>query len=141
MKATAAVLALGVAAVMGLAGCGQSAEESAQSDVCDARADIQQQIDTLQGLTLSAASIDTAQQAIGAIGDDLSTIKDAQGDLSGQREQDVKRAVDAFQSQVSTIAGDLVAGVTGGQAAQAQLETALRQLADDFREAFAPVDC
>lgn len=141
VRAIAAVLVLVLAVALTLAACGESDEEQAQSRVCDARADIRQQVEKLQGLTLSTASVEAVQQSIGAIGDDLAAIKDAEADLSGQRKQDAQNAVSAFQSQVSDIAGDLVAGLTGGQQAQAQLESALQQLASGFREAFAPVDC
>lgn len=140
MRAIVAVLVL-AAIAMALTACGESAEDKAQSQVCDARADIQQQVDTLRGLTLSTASIDAAQQSLGAIGDDLSSIKDAQSDLSGQRKQDAQDAVNAFQSQVTNIAGDLISGLTGGQQAQAQLETAVSQLASGFQKAFEPVNC
>lgn len=139
VRAIAALVLLAVA--LALAACGESDEEQAQSRVCDARADIQQQVEKLQGLTLSTASVETVQQSIGAIGDDLATIKDAEADLSGQRKQDAQDAVSAFGSQMSNIARDLAAGLTGGQQAQDQLESALQQLASGFREAFAPVDC
>lgn len=144
MRASASLLLLLAVVAALAAGCGddeQSAQEQAQTQVCDARADIQTQIDTLQGLTLSTASIDAAQQSLGAIGDDLTQIKDAQADLAPQRKQDVQQAVDAFESQVSGIAGDFVSGLTGGAQAQAQLETALGKLASGFRTAFEPVGC
>jgi hypothetical protein len=50
-------------------------------------------------------------------------------------------ALTTFQSQVSGIAGNLVSGLTGGQQAKAQLQSALQQLATGFRKAFAPVSC
>lgn len=122
------------------AGCGESAEEKAQSEVCDARADIQTQVQKLGQLTLTTASINAIQQSLGAIGDDLQTIKDAQGDLSGSRKQEVQAAVTTFGSAVSAIAGDAVSGLASGQA-EAKLESALQQLGTSFRTAFAPVDC
>ena len=139
-----ATLALLAVVAMLATGCGDdepSAQEQARSQVCDARADIERQIDTLRGLTLSTASIDAARQSLGAIGDDLARIKDAQGDLAPQRKQDVQQALDAFQSQVSGIASDFASGLTGGAQAQARLEMALGQLASGFRTAFEPVDC
>ena len=43
---------------LAFAGCGQSGEDKAKDDVCDARADIQKKVSGLQNLTLATASVD-----------------------------------------------------------------------------------
>jgi hypothetical protein len=49
--------------------------------------------------------------------------------------------VSTFESRVSAVAGDVASGLTGGAQAQAQLKTALQQLANGFQAAFKPVGC
>ena len=76
-----------------LAGCGgESAEDKAQSSVCDARADIQKQVDELDGLTAATVTLDGVKGNLDAISSDLKQIKDAQGDLSGDRKNEVDQA-------------------------------------------------
>ena len=80
-----AVLLALVAAVLVLAACGESKEDKAMKSVCNARADISKQIDHLKSLTPTTATIEGVQSSLTSIGKDLSTIKDAQGDLTGDR--------------------------------------------------------
>jgi hypothetical protein len=136
-RAIAAVL---FAAVV-LAACGESDEEKAQNTVCDARADIQEQVDELAGLTITSASIDQVTNGLDAIRDDLQEIADAQGDLSGDRRAEVEQAGQEFGSQLRSTAGDLVSGATSGEDASAQVKSALQDLAASFRQAYEPVDC
>ncbi len=130
---------LAVGAVsLAVTACGESEQEKAQSQVCDGRADIQQQIGDLKNLTLSTASVGKVQDALNAIGDDLQNIKDAQ--LDGERKQEVQSAVQSFESEVKSVAGDLGSDLSLSNA-QSQLKSATAELETSFREAFDPVDC
>ena len=53
-----AVLAALLGAVALLVACGESEGEKAQTEVCDARADIQRRVDDLGDLTITTASIE-----------------------------------------------------------------------------------
>lgn len=139
MKPTAALALLVV--VLGLAACGgDSKETKAKNQVCDARDDIAKQVDTLAGLTVSTATVDQVQTSLKAIGDDLTKITDAQGDLSDQRKSEVQAANDAFKSEVQSIASGLGQSTSIDQA-KTQLTSALQQLATSYKKTFATIDC
>lgn len=139
MNRMSALLAVGLASVA-LAGCGESDQEKAQNEVCDARADIQQQVDDLKGLTLSADLPDKIQDALTSIGDNLQNIKNALGELSDERKQQVQTAVQSFESQVRSVAGGLGSDLSLSNA-KTQLKAATTELSDGLRKAFQPVDC
>jgi hypothetical protein len=137
MKRSLATVLL-LAALAG--GCGESDEEKAQNDVCDARADIQQQVDELSSLSLDSASLDGIESNLSAIQDDLGTIADAQGELSDERRQQVQAANQEFTQQLESIAGDLGSSLSAS-GAKDQLGSAFSQLADAYEQTFAKVDC
>ena len=120
--------------------CGESDEEKAQSDVCDARADIEQRVDDLANLTLANATVDGIESDLSAIRDDLGKIADAQGGLNDERRQQVQSANKEFTSQLRSIASDLGSSLSLS-GAQDQLGSAFNQLAESFRQTFAKVDC
>ena len=134
-----ALIGVAVAGLIPLA-CGESDEDKAKSQVCDARAGIEKQVDTLTGLTITTASVDQIQQSLKAIGDDLKDIADAQGDLSSDRKQQVETATQEFGSQVTTTAQQVVSGL-GAADAKAQVQSALADLAASYKKALAPIDC
>ena len=122
------------------AGCGESDEEKAQTQVCDARADLKQQVDELAALTLATATADGVEENLNAIEDDLNQMKDAQGDLNEERKQEVESATQEFGSEVEAVANDLTSDLSLS-GAQAKLETAGKQLVSSYQQAFAQVDC
>jgi aspartokinase len=124
-----------------LVACGESEEEKAQNEVCDARADIQRRVDDLADLTVTTASIEQVTNNLEAIRDDLQTIAAEQGDLEPERRQEVEQAGKRFSSQLRATAQDVVSGAASGEDAGARVGSALDELAKSFREAYAPVDC
>jgi hypothetical protein len=133
-----------IASVVGLplvvAGCGQSSQDKAKNDVCDARADIQKQVNDLSSLTLTTASVDKVKSGLTAIRDDLSKITDAQGKLDDTRKKQVEQANETFTSQVNKVANDLKSSQSL-QGAATQLKTDLANLATAYEQAFGPIDC
>jgi len=123
-----------------LGACGESSEEKAQSTVCDARADIGKQVDTLKGLTPATITTDAVTQSLDAIKQDLQDIGGAQSDLSDDRRSEVEAANKAFTSSVQAIAGDVVSSLSAADA-KSSLVTALQQLGAAYEKAFTPVDC
>jgi hypothetical protein len=140
MKLFALALVLVLLACVALAACGKSKEDKAMSSVCDARADISKQIDHLKGLTIGTATVDDVQNSVKAIGDDLTKIKDAQGDLSGSRKQQVQDANAKFSSQVKEIASTAGSSLSLSNA-KTQLQSALTQLANAYKTTLGPIDC
>jgi membrane peptidoglycan carboxypeptidase len=138
---TRSLAAIAIASALTLAACGgDSKEDKAQNQVCDAKAEIAKQVDTLQGLTISTATVNQVQQSLKAIGSSLTQIKDAQGDLSDDRKQQVQSANQAFESQVKGILSNLGQSTSVSDAA-AQMQSAMKQLASSYKQAYAKVDC
>ena len=134
------LIALLLATSLALAACGQSAQDKAKAQVCNARADISKQVATLQGLTLSTGSVDQVKTSLTAILNDLTQIKNAQSQLNAPRKQQLVTATQTFVSQVTTI----VTGLLTSQSlstADAQLKSAATQLSSAYKQALAPVNC
>ncbi len=123
-----------------LAGCGESKEETAQNSVCDAKAGIEKQVQELQGLTASTVTLDGVKSSLQTMGDDLTKLKDAQGDLSGDRKDEAEKAWQTFRAEVKTIRENLLTSLSAADAKQ-QLASSFDDLAASFRSAFDPVDC
>jgi hypothetical protein len=121
-------------------GCGESDEEKAQNDVCDARDDIQKQVNELSNLTLSTATVEGVQSNLNAIQDDLNKIADAQGNLNEERKQQVESANKQFTSELESIASGLTSDLSLSGAEQ-KLRTAAQQLVSSYEQTFAKVDC
>ena len=119
---------------------GASDEDKAKSQVCDARDDIQTQVNDLSGLTISSSTGDQIKDGLNAIRNDLKEIADAQSDLASDRKEQVQQAIDAFRSEVTQTAQAVVGGLAAGDA-KAQVQSALDDLAASSKQAFAPVDC
>ncbi len=136
------VAALLLASVVAVGACGddESSAEKAQNQVCDARADIQKQVDELSQLTLSTATTDGIEQNLQAIKDDLGKIKDAQGDLNADRKQEVESATQQFTSEVDSVVKGVGSSTSLDQAAS-QLSSAFDDLAQSFKQTLSPINC
>ena len=141
MRPIVAVLLI-AAAALGVGACGddESSADKAQNEVCDARADIQKQVDELSQLTLSTATTDGIQQNLQAIKDDLRKIKDAQSDLNADRKREVESATQQFTSEVESVAKSVGSSTSLDQAAS-QLSSAFDDLAQSFKQTLSPIDC
>jgi hypothetical protein len=140
MKRVRVTLPLVLCAVLALGGCGTSKEDKAMSSVCSARADISKQVDKLKGLTLSTATLQDVQQSLTAISSDLSKMKDAQGDLKGDRQKQVQQANDQFTSKLKDVAGTIGRSLSASNA-KSQLTAAAKQLGQAYQQALKPIDC
>jgi flagellar hook-associated protein FlgK len=123
-----------------LTACGESAEETAQKTVCNARADISTQVDELKGLTPSTFSTNAVSQNLKAIQTDLSDIKGAQSDLSDDRRERVESATKTFASDVGGVVKQIGTSATAADA-QSTITSAVQQLASSYEQAFSRVDC
>jgi uncharacterized membrane-anchored protein YjiN (DUF445 family) len=135
------LLLLAVALTAGaLSACGQSKADKAHDKVCDARDDIAKQVDELQGLTITTATVDQVTSSLDAIRKDLSDIADATGDLSDERRKDVQAANEAFKATMSQIGQNLGKSLSLENAAS-QTKQALQQLASSYKSTFGQLDC
>jgi hypothetical protein len=126
--------------VLVLAGCGQSAEEKAKAQVCEARADISKQITTLSGLTLSTSSVTQVKTSVEAIAADLKKIQGAQANLNPARKQQVEAATNTFEAQLTAIVNDLTSNLSLTNAAS-QVKSAVTQLTTSYKQTLAPISC
>jgi Tfp pilus assembly protein PilP len=99
--------ALALALSLGFAACGESEEEKAQNQVCDAREDIKAQVTELQQLTIGTATTDKIKTHLNAIKADFNKIADAQGELNDAQKQQVQNANEQFKSQVDDLITNL----------------------------------
>jgi len=134
------LLLLFAAAAIGLTACGQSSQDKAKSQVCDARADISKNVNELKGLTLATASVDGVKKNVQAIQDDLGKIKDAQSNLNADRKKQVQAANEAFTQQVKTIASSVGTSLSLSGAGS-QLKAAASQLATSYQQTLGKIDC
>jgi hypothetical protein len=140
MKPLRLTLPLALLSALVLAACGESKEDKAVKSVCSARADISKQISHLKSLTPTTATVEDVQSSLSAIGAALGKIKDAQGDLRGDRKQQVQNANQTFESQLKSITSSAVKSLSLGDA-KTQLASALQQLESAYKQALAPIDC
>ena len=134
------VVVLALVTALALAACGQSAADKAKSQVCSARADINKQIDYLKGLTVQTATTTGIKNSLKAIGDDLTKIKDAQPQLNAERKQQVQSANQAFRSELESVVNNIGINLSISNA-EAQLKTAVKQLAQSYQQTFAAINC
>lgn len=123
-----------------LASCGESSQEKAKAQVCEARSDISKQVKTLSGLTLSLGAPGEAKTGLEAIVKDLKTIKDAQPNLEPARKEQVQAATNTFEAQVSSILSELTSKPSLSKL-ETQLKSSLTQLASGYEKALTPLNC
>jgi hypothetical protein len=105
MKLLAVVSALLVG--LALAACGESDQEKAKNDVCDARAAIEKNVKDLQGLTIGTATVDKVKSSLDGIKTGLADIGDARANLSDADTETVQKANETFKSQLQALVDDL----------------------------------
>jgi hypothetical protein len=110
------------------------------ADVCSARDDIATQVDDLKGLTLTTATGDKVRSSLQAIQDDLGKIRNARGDLSEDRRNEVQDANDQFSNTVKSVLGDVGSSTSLADAAT-QIKSGLESLASSYESTFAKIDC
>jgi hypothetical protein len=137
---TAALLIALLLPVAVVAGCGDSAADKAQDDVCAARDDIGKQVDELKSLTLTSATTSQVTDSLQSIRSDLSKIAQAQGELSDDRRQEVQAANQQFRTALRNTAVNVGKNLSVEDAAD-QVKQSLEQLAASYKSSFARIDC
>ena len=133
-------LVIAAAATLAITGCGESAADKAQKQVCNARADIQTQVKTLQSLPVAPSSIAAAKTSLQAIEADVRQIADAQGDLNKERKQSIQSANDQFKTQLQSIVTSFTSNLSLSNA-QEQVSAAGTQLVDSYQQTLGKIDC
>jgi hypothetical protein len=139
MKRTLLIALAGLGLVFAACG-GESDQDKAKSDVCDARADIEKNVKELQGLTIGTATVDQVKSNLTAIRDDFVKIGDARANLDSARKQEVEKANQAFKSDLQKLVDGLGTS-TSLNAAAAQLKTGIANLASAYQDSLGSIDC
>jgi hypothetical protein len=137
------LVVLAVLLAVSLAACGgggQSAQDKADKQVCDARADIGRRVQQLGDLTPATATIGGVQAQVDAIQDDLKDIAAARDDLDGDRAAQVRTATDRFTARLTTIVGEATQSLSLTDA-RARLEAAASDLAAAYSSTLGTLDC
>jgi Tfp pilus assembly protein PilP len=126
-----------------LVACGESAEEKAKAEVCDARNEINSQIAKLQSLTLSTNTANEAKASFEAIGNSLRKIKNAASKLAPSRREQVEAGLKKLEGEASKIASEVSSNLTVAnlEAALTKFKSALGTFGASFKQALAPVGC
>jgi hypothetical protein len=136
-----ALIALGMSTVALLA-CGESSQEKAKAEVCNARANISKEITKLSELPLSTNLPSELKAGAETIGKNLTKIKEEQSKLAPARKEQVQRASSNFANQVSSIVSGLVSTKSLSiSSAEAALKSAASQLKSSYKTALEPVNC
>jgi hypothetical protein len=129
-----------LAGSLAITACGESAQEKAKAEVCSARADISKQINMLTSLTASTISPSAVKTGVEAVANDLTKIKNAQGNLEPARKEQVQAATHTFETQLSSILTGITSNLSLSNA-EAQFKSALSQLATSYKNTLGPVNC
>lgn len=139
LRRPTAIAALALSA-LAITACGESSQEKAKAEVCEARADISKQVNTLTSLTITTASVSQVKTGVEAVANDLKKIKDAEGNLDPSRKEQVESATKTFESQVTTIVSELASNLSLSDA-EAKLKSAVSQLAASYKKTLEPINC
>jgi uncharacterized protein YhaN len=127
-------------AVFAFAACGESSEEKAKAQVCNARTEIQKEVTALSSLTLSTNVVSEAKQHVEAIASDLNKIKEAQPKLEPARRAKVEAATETFEKEAKAALSELTSSLSLTNA-EAKLKAAAKQVASGYKQALEPIDC
>ena len=127
------------ASALALAACGESAEEKALADVCDANASIQAHIDGLQELEITPTSGEKAEgvevrETLSEIRSDVGEIEDATDELAADTKEEVESATDEFVQALDTANVRSVGGDGG-------LIRVIDPLTSAYEETLATIEC
>jgi hypothetical protein len=143
-RAAMAVLCVGS---LGLAGCGESSEEKATKAVCSATAEINTNIQKLQGLAISPNFPAEAKSSVEAIGKSVDKIRESTPNLSSTHKQEIEAANKAFGAEIATITRAVVSAASSSnlnaalKSAEPQIKASLNKLASDYKKAFEALKC
>jgi hypothetical protein len=134
-----AIVAL-LSSAFALTACGESSQEKAKAEVCAARSDISKQISALAALTPSIATVTDVKSGVEAIANDLKKIKTAEVKLQPERQEQVRTATHAFETQLTSIVNGITSNISLSNA-ETELKSALAKLSTSYRQTLSPINC
>ena len=130
-----------VLASLAVAACGgDSKAEAAKSTVCNARADISEQVDQLKGMTASTFTTGAASKSLSAIRSSLTTSRAPRAISPTTAVRRSQQANQKFAGEVQDVVKQVFRSTSAAEA-KSQLTTAFQQLADTYQQTYAQIDC
>lgn len=118
----------------------ESEEEKALTAVCDARQDIQENVQEIAGLSVTNFTLNGFRESVEDIRADVKTIQENRAKLNPDRKQEVEQANQAFQTAFTDTIQGLGTDISIDNA-KSKLSQAGSDLVAAYQSAYGPVDC
>lgn len=119
---------------------GESEEEKALTAVCEARENIQENVQEIAGLSVANFTLDGFRESVDEIREDIKTIQANRDKVNPDRKQEIDQANQAFQTAFTDTIKGLGTSISINNAKD-KLSTAGSDLAAAYQSAYGPVDC
>ena len=144
----AAFAALILLVAIGLAGCGESAEEKATAQVCSSTKEIQAQLSKLSELSISSKAPEEIKDAAAVMQKDAEKIKESAPNLPAASKASVESAQKALQAELAALAKALVSTAKSSgdieavlKQSEPEVKAAVAGLATSYKQAFESLKC
>ncbi len=99
---------MAVLALFAFVGCGgESEQEKAEKAACEGKAEINEGLTALRGITLSASTVTAAQDDFAKVTAGVKKLKENAPKLAAPRKEEVEKAATTLSAEIQTIVGDL----------------------------------
>lgn len=133
---------------LGVAGCGESAEEKATAQVCSSTKEIQAQLSKLENISISSKAPEEIKDAASVMEKEAQKIKEAIPNLPAERKGEVESAQKALQVELVAAAGALVSAAKSSGGVEAVLKqqepavkAAVSGLAATYKHVYQELKC
>ena len=131
--------------VIGLAACGESSEEKATKQACNATKEIKTQVTKLETLAVSSNLPSEIKTGAEAITKSVGEVKSALPNLPAANKAEFEAATKAFQVELASLLTATAKSSAGGEAslkaAEPQLKASLHKLGTGYEKAFESLKC
>lgn len=138
------VIALGA---IGLAGCGESAEEKATAQVCSSTKEIQAQLTKLSSLSISSKAPEELKDAADAMQTAAGKIKESAANLPAASKAPVESAQSTLKTELAALATGVISAAKSGGAeavlkqSEPEVKAAIAGLATSYKTAYETLKC
>ena len=143
----AALMAMIALGAIGLAGCGESAEEKATAQVCSSTKEIQTQLSKLSNLTISSKAPEELQSAATAMQQSAGKIKESAANLPSSAKAPVETAQNTLKTELTALATGVISAAKSGGAeavlkqSAPEVKAAVAGLATSYKAAYESLKC
>ncbi len=135
-------------APIGLAACGESAEEKATAQVCSSTKEIRAQLTKLSSLSISSKAPEEIKDAAAVMEKEAAKIKESAPNLPASSKAPVETAQKALQAELVALAKAVISAAKSSSSIEATLtasepalKTAVAGLATSYKQAYESLKC